>query len=71
MRLVVKTLFGLEEVLAQEIRDLGGKDVEVSKRAVAFYGNKRLMYKANLHLRTGLRVLQSVYAFKANSEREL
>lgn len=71
MRLVVKTLFGLEEVLAQEIKDLGGKDIEVSKRAVAFYGNKRLLYKANLHLRTGLRVLQSVYSFKAFSEKDL
>ncbi len=71
MRIVVKTLFGLEDVLAQEIKELGGKDIDVSKRAVAFYGNKRLLYKANYCLRTALRVLQSAYAFKAYNEQEL
>lgn len=71
MRLVVKTLFGLENVLAEEIKELGGKDIEVSKRAVSFYGNKRLMYKANYCLRTGLSVLQTIYTFKANNEEEL
>ena len=71
MRIVVKTLFGLEDVLAQEVKELGGKDIDVSKRAVAFYGNKRLLYKANYCLRTALRVLQSAYAFKAYNEQEL
>lgn len=71
MRLVVKTLFGLEDVLAEEIKELGGLEIEKQKRAVAFYGNKRLMYKANLHLRTGLRVLQTIHSFKASNEDEL
>ena len=71
MRIVVKTLFGLEDILADEIKALGGKDVEKSKRAVAFYGNKKLLYKSNYCLRTGLKVLQSIYAFKANNEDEL
>ena len=71
MRLVVKTLFGLEEICAQEIKELGGKDIEISKRAVAFYGNKHLMYQANYTLRTGLRVLQSIHAFRAYNEDEL
>lgn len=71
MRLVVKTLFGLEDILAEEIKEMGGKDIEVSKRAVAFYGNKRLMYQSNYCLRTGLRVLQSIHAFKAFNEDEL
>lgn len=71
MRIVVKTLFGLEDVLEEEIKALGGKDVEKSKRAVAFYGNKKLLYKSNYCLRTGLKVLQSIYAFKALNEDEL
>lgn len=71
MRLVVKTLFGLENILAEEIKELGGKDIEISKRAVSFYGNKRLMYKANYCLRTGLSVLQTIYTFKAHHEDEL
>lgn len=71
MRIVVKTLFGLEDVLAKEIEALGGKDIEKSKRAVAFYGNKRLLYQSNYCLRTGLRVLQSIHAFKAFNEDEL
>ncbi len=71
LRLVVKTLFGLEEVLADEIKELGGKDIAISKRAVSFYGNKHLMYKANYCLRTALSVLQTIYTFKAHNEDEL
>ncbi len=71
MRIVVKTLFGLENILAQEIKELGGKDIEKSKRAVAFYGNKKLLYKSNYCLRTGLKVLQSICAFRAIDEDDL
>ena len=32
--MVAKTFFGLENVLAQEIKDIGGKGIEVLNRAV-------------------------------------
>jgi putative N6-adenine-specific DNA methylase len=69
--LVAKTHFGLEEVLAEELKQLGAQDVEVLTRAVAFAGDKELMYKANLYLRTALRILVPVHKFKAHNEETL
>ena len=57
MQLLAKTLADLEDVLAEEIRQLGGQNVQQVTRAVAFEGDKRLLYRANLELRTALRVL--------------
>jgi len=58
--MVAKTFPGLEEILAQEIRQIGGKKIEVLNRAVRFFGNKALLYKSNLYLRTALRILVPV-----------
>lgn len=65
------TLFGLEEMLAGELRKLGARDIEPFKRGVAFTGDKGFMYKANLCLRTALKVLVPLYKFKASSDKEL
>lgn len=69
--MIAKTFYGLEEVLAEEIINLGGDDVEIGRRAVFFKGDKKLMYKANLHLRTALRVLKPIKAFKAKNADEI
>lgn len=69
--MLAKTLFGLEDVLAAEIIALGGKSVKVLKRAVSFEGDKRLLYRANLELRTALRLLVPVATFEASSEADL
>ena len=50
---------------------IGGDDVEIGRRAVFFKGDKKMMYKANLHLRTALRVLKPVKAFKAKNADEI
>ena len=41
-------MFGLEEVLAKELKELGAQDVKLMNRAVSFKGDKGFMYKANL-----------------------
>ncbi len=69
--MIAKTFYGLEEVLAEEIVNLGGDDVEIGRRAVFFKGDKRLMYKANLHLRTALRILKPIKAFRAKTADEI
>jgi putative N6-adenine-specific DNA methylase len=56
-RMVAKTFKGLEEVLAQELIELGADEVQIERRAVSFKGDKALMYRANFCLRTALRVL--------------
>ena len=62
-RMIAKTLKGLEEVLAQELTELGADEVQIQRRAVSFRGDKALLYTANLWLRTALRVLVPVKTF--------
>lgn len=70
-RMIAKTQFGLEEVLAKELAQLGAGNIEKHNRAVSFTGNKELMYRANLYLRTALRILIPLTSFKARNERDL
>ncbi len=62
-RMIAKTLKGLEEVLAQELTELGADEVQIQRRAVSFRGDKAMLYTANLWLRTALRVLVPVKTF--------
>ena len=55
--MIAKTLKGLEEVLAQELTELGADEVQIQRRAVSFRGDKAMLYSANLWLRTALRIL--------------
>lgn len=70
-KIVAKTLAGLEEILAQEIETLGGVNIIIGTRMVSFVGDKQLLYKANLWLRTALRVLKPVEQFQAGDPDEL
>lgn len=70
-KMIAKTIFGLEEILSQELQRLGAKDVEVHNRAVSFTGDKGFMYKANLCLRTALRILVPFDTFKVTDEKSL
>jgi putative N6-adenine-specific DNA methylase len=50
---------------------LGAENIEVQNRAISFDGNLGVMYKANLLLRTGLRILIPFATFKADNEHAL
>lgn len=63
--LIAKTFQGLEEVLAQELIELGANNVQIGRRMVSFSGNKEMMYRANFCLRTALRVLMPIKHFHA------
>lgn len=69
--MVATTLFGLEEVLAKELRDLGAQEVAVGVRSVSFKGDKGFLYKANISLRTAVRILKPIRKFKIRSEKDL
>lgn len=69
--LVAKTYFGLEQVLANELVKLGANNIELNRRAVSFIGDKALMYRANLSLRTAIRVLRPIATFDARSADEV
>ncbi len=69
--MLAKTHQGLEEVLMKELEEIGASELKRLNRAVSFSGDKRMMYKANLHLRTALRILKPIYKFTARNEQEL
>ena len=69
--MVATTMFGLEIVLEKELRQLGAINIKIGNRCVYFSGNKKVMYKANLKLRTALKILRNLSRFKAKKETEL
>ncbi len=71
MKLIAKTLEGLEGVLADEIAQLGGENIEQVNRAVIFTGDKKLLYKANLKLRTAIKILVFMQEFIIQNENDL
>jgi len=70
-KMVAKTLFGLEELLAQELRQLGASEIETGTRMVSFEGDKGFMYKANLCCRTAIKILKPITAFNVFKEEDL
>jgi putative N6-adenine-specific DNA methylase len=70
-KMVAKTFFGFEEILAKEVQQLGGQDVQTGTRVVTFFGDKGFMYKANLSLRTALKILKPIKWFKVYNEKSL
>lgn len=70
-KMIAKTFFGFEEILAKELQQLGGQDVEIGTRAVSFKGDKGFMYKANLSLRTALKILKPIYYFRSANDLAL
>ena len=71
MHLTATTQFGLEEVLADELRQLGATIEHVGSRAVEFSGDKKLLYNAALWSRTAMRLLRPFADFDAPDERAL
>lgn len=71
MKLLAKTLHGLEDVLADELTILGATNIEKGTRVVSFEGDKTLLYRANLELRTALRILKPFREFKTKHPNHL
>ena len=70
-KMVAKTFFGFEELLAKELTQLGAQQVELGTRMVSFVGDKGFMYKANLALRTAIKILKPIKTFKAYNDKSL
>ena len=69
--MVAKTLFGFEDLLANELTQLGAQHVKTGVRSVSFSGDKGFMYKANLGLRTAIKILKPIHTFTVNNEQDL
>jgi putative N6-adenine-specific DNA methylase len=62
---------GVEPVLADELRGLGAADVAVGRGGCHFGGDLALLYRANLWLRTAIRVLRPILEATVASPDEL
>ena len=69
--LIAKTFMGLENVLAQELTQLGANNVRIGRRMVSFTGDKEMMYRANFQLHTAIRILKPIAHFKAKSAEDM
>ena len=65
-KMIAKTFYGFEDVLARELLELGAQKIEKGLRNVSFYGDKGFLYKSNLCLRTALKILKPIFHFKYN-----
>ena len=70
-KMTATTLKGLEGVLSDELRKLGAKEIKESIRSVSFRGDKGFMYKANIALRTAIRILKPIKTCKVFDEEDL
>lgn len=69
--MVAKTFKGLEEILAEELRQLGAVNVEPGRRMVSFEGDLAMLYRANICCRTALSILKPIYKFIAKDTDSL
>ena len=68
---IAKTFFGLEEILEKELIALGALNTQIIRRGVAFEGDKKIMYKVNMGLHSGIVILKNLYHFKVRNEKDL
>lgn len=69
--MVAKTLYGFEALLADELKQLGAMNVAIGVRNVQFEGDKGFMYKANMALRTAIKILKPIESFSIKNEDDL
>ncbi len=69
-KMLAKTLYGFESILAKELRNLGAGNVKEGVRNVSFEGDNGFMYKANLSLRTALKIFKPIKTFKLFNEKQ-
>ena len=65
----VRTLTGLESILAEELASLGARDIHPKSRLVVCNGDLPILYKANLWCRYAIRVLRPLESFAARDEK--
>ena len=70
-KIIAKTSFGLEDVLIEELKELGITEIEKANRAVTFYATKEELYKANIWLRTANRLIMPFKEFTIKSDDDL
>src|SRR5690554_4514452 len=71
LEITIKTLFGLEEALKEEICELGYKNIKLLNRAVQVDGTWEDVYRFNYRCRLAIAVLVKIDEFKIHKEEDL
>ncbi len=71
LKITIKTLHNFEEILTEELRELGYDNTEKQNRAVSLKGNWEDVYRLNFRCRLALSVLVEVDAFYVHKEDDL
>lgn len=71
IELIATATFGLESIVAYEVKQLGYEDVKVENGKVTFTADEMAICRTNLWLRTADRVLVKMGSFKATTFEEL
>lgn len=69
--ITLKTFYGLEQFLKEELEELGFSDIVILNRAVQTKGSWRDVYFMNLHLRCAVSVLVQIAKFRIKDEQDL
>jgi len=69
--LLAKTFEGLEDLLVEELAELGATEIVKQNRAANFKGNDEVLYRVNYASRFALRILKPLFHFNAEDPREL
>ncbi len=70
-KMIAITFFGMEEILAKELLDLGAQEIIIGNRSVIFKGDKGFMYKVNLCIKSAIKILKPIFSKKVINTNEL
>jgi putative N6-adenine-specific DNA methylase len=71
IKITLKTLFGAEEVLTEELNELGFNEVKLLNRAVQITGTWGDVYTLNLHCRCAISIIVEIASFRIQDEKDL
>tara|TARA_B110000014_G_C20081922_1_gene565460 strand:+ start:34 stop:1194 length:1161 start_codon:yes stop_codon:yes gene_type:complete len=70
-KMIAITFYGMEEMLANELLDLGAQEIIQGNRSVSFKGDKGFMYKVNLCIKTAIKILKPIFSKEVKNINEL
>lgn len=71
LTITIKTVFGLEEALKEELIEMGYENIEMLNRAVQIEGTWKDVYFLNYNLRCAISVLVEISKFRIKDEQDL
>lgn len=71
LQFLAKCQQGLEEILSEEVKQLGATDITLHNRGITFHCNLKTLYRLHLSLRTAQKIIYPLYEFQIQQGKEL